>query len=81
VPHLKAHEEKGMKNKVEIAQLQKQLEIHRQEAIRLLRQLERETRSLDVDEAQDPADQCVTSISKESLFEQSSQRRDKFAPD
>jgi DnaK suppressor protein len=75
VPHLKAHEEKGMKNKVEIAQLQKQLEIHRQEAIRLLRQLERETRSLDVDEAQDPADQCVTSISKESLFEQSSQRR------
>lgn len=61
--------------KLEIAQLQKKLEIQRQETLLFLKQLEQETRSLDVEEAQDPADQCVASISRESLFEQSSHRR------
>ncbi len=62
-------------NKAEIAQFQKKLEIQRQEGMRFLKQIEEEARSLEVDAAQDPADQCVTSISRESLFEQSSQRR------
>ncbi len=64
-----------MMNKVEIAQLQKKLEIQRQEARRFLKQLEQEARSLEVENAQDPADQCVASLSRESSFEQSSQRR------
>jgi DnaK suppressor protein len=64
-----------MMNKVEIAQMQKKLEIQREETRRFLKQVEQETRSLDVDATQDPADQCVTSISRESLFGQISQRR------
>jgi DnaK suppressor protein len=62
-------------DKLEIAQLKKKLELQRQEVMRFLQQLEQETRSLDVDSAQDPADQCVSSVSKEQLFQQSSQRR------
>lgn len=62
-------------DKLEIGQLRKKLELQRQEVVRFLRQLEQETRSLDVDSAQDSADQCVSSMSKEQLFQQSSQRR------
>lgn len=61
--------------KLEVGQLRKKLELQRQEVVHFLRQLEQETRSLDVDSAQDSADQCVSSISKEQLFQQSSQRR------
>jgi DnaK suppressor protein len=64
-----------MTDKLEIGQLRKKLELQRQEVRHFLKQLEEEMRSLDVDSAQDPADQCVSSISKESLFQQSSQRR------
>jgi DnaK suppressor protein len=61
--------------KLEVGQLRKKLELQRQEVVRFLRQLEQETRSLDVDTAQDSADLCVSSTSKEQLFQQSSQRR------
>jgi DnaK suppressor protein len=62
-------------DELEIGQLRKTLELQRQEAAQFLRQLEQETRSLDVDTTEDTADRCVSSMSKESLFEQSSQRR------
>jgi len=61
--------------KSEIIQLRKKLELQRQEVVHFLRQLEQQTRSLDVDSAQDPADLCVSSVSKEQLFQQSSQSR------
>jgi DnaK suppressor protein len=62
-------------DKLELGQIRKKLEIRRQETVQLLKQLEQETRSLEVDSAQDAADQSVSSASKESLFEQCSQRR------
>jgi RNA polymerase-binding transcription factor len=62
-------------NQIELEQQQRKLEAQRREAIQTLARLGREARSLDVDTMQDSADQCVVSMSKESLFEQSSQRR------
>jgi RNA polymerase-binding transcription factor len=59
----------------EIEQLREKLERQRQESVQFLSRLGRETRSLDVETAHDSADQCTTNISKESLFERSSQRR------
>ncbi len=58
-----------------LEQLRRKLEVQRQDVMEVLSRLGRETRSLDADSAQDDADRCVVSISKESLFEQSSQRR------
>jgi DnaK suppressor protein len=62
-------------DKSEIGQLKRKLELQRQEVVESLRQIEREARSLDVEAGQDAADQCIGSVSKESLFQQSSQRR------
>ena len=59
----------------EIEQLREKLENQREESIRFLDRLRQESRSLDADSAQDSADWCVANLSKESLFEQSSQRR------
>jgi len=59
----------------EIAQLRDKLENQRQESSRFLDRLKNESRSLDTDSAQDSADWCVVNMSKESLFEQSSQKR------
>jgi DnaK suppressor protein len=59
----------------EMEQLRQRLESQRHEALLFLRRLENETRALDVDAAQDSGDQCVVNLSKESLFERSSQRR------
>lgn len=61
--------------KIEVEQLKQRLERQRQEVLQVLIRLQHETRSLDVGSIQDSADQCVINISKESLFEQSSQRR------
>jgi len=61
--------------KLDTRQLRKKLELQRQEIKQSLHHLDQETRSLDVDCAQDPADLCVSSVSKETLFEQSSKRR------
>jgi len=62
-------------DKHEIEQFRKKLELQRHESARFLKEFEQEMRSLDPGCAQDPADQCVSSMSKESLFEQSSKKR------
>lgn len=59
----------------EMEQLRENLENQRQESMRFLERLKNESRSFDSDSAQDSADWCVVHLSKESLFEQSSQRR------
>ena len=61
--------------KVKIEQFGQNLENQRLEILRSLKQLEEETRSLEIDSTQDTADLCVSSMSKEALFQQSSQRR------
>jgi DnaK suppressor protein len=61
--------------RIELEQIRKKLEQQRAEILPFLSRLERETRSLDEDAAQDSADRCVINLSKESLFERSSQRR------
>lgn len=59
----------------DIEQIKQRLELQRHEALQILRRIEGETKSLDVDSTHDSADRCLISISKESLFERSSQRR------
>ena len=59
----------------EMEQLKEKLEDLRQESMRFLERLRHERRSLETDGTQDSADQCVVNLSKESLFEQSSQKR------
>ena len=59
----------------EIQRLTEKLEFKRREARQFLGQLEQEKRSLDVDATQDSADRCVISMTKESLYERSSERR------
>jgi DnaK suppressor protein len=61
--------------RIDIEQLRQKLESQRQEILQFPSRIEHETRSLDVDSSQDSADRCVTSSSKESLFERSSKRR------
>jgi len=60
---------------IQINQLKQKLELQRHETRQFLRRLEQEARSLDADTTQDSADRCVLSVSKESLYERSSQRR------
>jgi DnaK suppressor protein len=62
-------------DQIDIKQLEQKLKFQRQEILHFLRQLEDETRSLDVDSTQDIADRCVIDMSKESLFERRSQQR------
>jgi DnaK suppressor protein len=61
--------------KAEIQQYRWKLESRRQDAVRLLGRLASETRALDVDSPQDTGDQSIGSVAKESLFQQTSQRR------
>jgi DnaK suppressor protein len=60
---------------IDIKQLRQRLELQRQKIWEILSRMEHERRSLEVDSVQDSADRCVTSLSKESLFERSSQQR------
>jgi DnaK suppressor protein len=62
-------------NNFEIQRLRRFLEIHREEALRSLSRLEDETRGVDSGYPQDVADLCITSLSKESLFQRTSARR------
>jgi len=55
--------------------LRQKLEFQRHETQQFLCRLEQEAHSLNADTTQDSADRCVISLSKESLFERSSQRR------
>jgi RNA polymerase-binding transcription factor len=60
---------------VDVERLRQKLEFQRHEAQQFLRRMEQEVQSLDAEATQDSADRCVISLSKESLFERSSQRR------
>jgi DnaK suppressor protein len=62
-------------NNFDIQRLRRYLEIHREEALRCLSRLGDETRSVDSGYPQDVADLCASSVSKESLFQRSSERR------
>jgi len=59
----------------EIQRYRWKLEAGRQDGLRLLDGLASETRSLEVDSPQDTGDQSMGSLAKESLFQQTSQRR------
>ena len=59
----------------DVERLRQKLEFQRHETRQFLRRLEQEAQSLDAEATQDSADRCVISLSKESLFERSSQRR------
>jgi DnaK suppressor protein len=61
--------------KAQIQQYRWKLESRREDAVRLLGRLARETRALDVDSPQDSGDESTGSLAKESLFRQTSQRR------
>jgi len=58
----------------DIEHLRRKLELQRHEARQFLRECEQEAQSLDDKGKQQSADQCVSSMSKESLSERSSQR-------
>jgi DnaK suppressor protein len=58
-----------------VERLRQKLEFQRLETLQFLRRLEQKAQSLDAEATQDRADRCVISLSKESLFERSSQRR------
>lgn len=62
--------------KPEFKNLREKLELQREESEQLLTRLEREKRSLEVDVPQDSADRSIVNLSKESLFQRSSQRRE-----
>jgi DnaK suppressor protein len=59
----------------DIERIKQKLELQRQQALQFLRCIEDEAESLDIDSPQDVVDQCVVSMSRESLFERSSQQR------
>ena len=59
----------------DVERLRQKLELQRHEAQQFLGRMEQEAQSLDIDATQDSADRCEISVSKESLFERSSQRR------
>ncbi len=62
-------------SKKEFTELREKLEMQREEVQQFLSRLEQETRTLDLNVPQDSADRSVINLSKESLFEQGSQRR------
>ena len=59
----------------DVERLREKLEFQRHETRQFLRRLEKEAQSLGAEATQDNADRCVISVSKEPLFEKSSQRR------
>lgn len=61
--------------KSEAEQFRKKLESNREDALRFLGRLANETRNLDADFPRDSGDYSVATLSKESLIQQSSERR------
>ncbi len=59
----------------QIQQFKNRLKSQREEAFRLLHRVGDESRSLDSDIPQDSGDQSISTVSKEFLFQQGSQRR------
>jgi DnaK suppressor protein len=66
---------KTIMERMDIEQLRRTLESQRQEILSFLNWLQQERRQLEADSTPEPTDHCVSSSSKESLFEQSNQRR------
>jgi DnaK suppressor protein len=62
-------------NNVDVLRLRRYLEIHREEALRRLDQLAVETRGLEAGGPQDTVELSENNVSKESLFQRSSERR------
>jgi RNA polymerase-binding transcription factor len=62
--------------KREIEQFRWKLEVNRQDVLQFLNRLGAEARTLEVDSPQDSGDQSINTLSRESLFQQSSQKRD-----
>ena len=59
----------------DVGQIQQRLKLRRQQILEFLRRLDDETQALDPDSAQDVADRSVLGMSRESLFERTSQQR------
>jgi DnaK suppressor protein len=60
---------------IDTGRIRQKLTLRRQQILEFLKRLDDETQELDTDSAQDIADRSVLSISKESLFERTSQQR------
>jgi DnaK suppressor protein len=58
-----------------IERIRQKLKLRRQQILEFLKRLDDETQALDPDSAQDIADRSVLGMSKESLFERTSQQR------
>jgi len=58
----------------DMERLRQKLELQRDEARQFLRRMEHEAKSLDAEGTQDSADLCAVNLSKEFLFERSSER-------
>jgi len=60
---------------IDIGRIRQKLRLRRQQILQSLKRLDDETLALDPDSARDIADRSVLGMSKESLFEQTSQQR------
>jgi len=70
-----ANQLQKLREKPEIRRFRRILEAHRDDVLKALSRLESERLTVDSEEPQDSADQSINSISKESLFQRSSDRR------
>src|ERR1700747_497436 len=61
--------------RIDIERIRQNLKLRRQQILEFLKHLDDETQALDPDSAQDIADRSVLGMSKESLFERTSQQR------
>jgi DnaK suppressor protein len=60
---------------IDVKRITQRLKLRRQQILEFLKHLEKESQALDPDSAQDIGDRSVLTISKESLFERTSQQR------
>ena len=60
---------------IDSGRIRQKLKLRRQQILEFLKRLDDETLALDPDSARDIADRSVLGMSKESLFEQTSQQR------
>jgi DnaK suppressor protein len=61
--------------RIDIGRIRQKLKLRRLQILEFLKRLDDEAHTLDPDSAQDVADRSVLGMSKESLFEQTSQQR------
>jgi RNA polymerase-binding transcription factor DksA len=61
--------------RAEIRRFRRKLDSDLEEALQFMKQLEIESYPLQVDSPQDSADRSITTLSKEAIFQQTSQRR------